>query len=329
MLNATPGNTGQLPRYVQRYALLIRRYAFELVVIGFILFTCVSRGLRVGVSIHDPEDIVAEQSALSYSSISPFQFSLPKLGDIFAFSVVASEEIISFTPSPDALAALNERQTATSVPVATSVAHEHVNAIDIKAPAAPGYDDFNSVAVTDDPAPHLSNLTLVLSPDYGVRKGLDPEIIKAKKARVQRYLNAFAAAAQDEMREYGIPASITLAQGLLESNAGDSKLARQSNNHFGIKCRSKCLGCTCRNYGDDTRYDMFRVFDSVADSFREHSILLNSKRYAKLKKHGMDYQKWAHGLKSCGYATDKRYAHKLIKIIENLELDQYDEAVAA
>ncbi len=330
MLNATPSSTGQLPRYVQRYALLIQRYAFELLVIGFIMFTCVSRGLRVGVSIHDPEELLAKQSAMTYSSISPFQFSLPKLGDIFAFSVVTSEEIISFKPSEDALAALNERRSANvPKPVATTVAHEHVNAIDIQAPAEPGYDDFNSVALTDDPAPHISNMTLVLSPDYGERKGLAPEIIKAKKARVQRYLNAYATAAQDEMREYGIPASITLAQGLLESNAGDSKLARQSNNHFGIKCRSKCLGCTCRNYGDDTRYDMFRVFDSVADSFREHSVLLNSKRYAKLKKHGMDYKKWAHGLKSCGYATDKRYAHKLIKIIENLELDRYDEAVAA
>ena len=126
------------------------------------------------------------------------------------------------------------------------------------------------------------------------------------------------------MDEYGIPASITLAQGLLESNAGDSKLAVVSNNHFGIKCRKKCLGCTCRNYGDDTRYDMFRVFDSATESFREHSELLNTSRYAKLKKHGLDYKKWAHGLKSCGYATDKRYGHKLVKIIENLELDRYD-----
>ena len=188
-------------------------------------------------------------------------------------------------------------------------------------------DDFSSVATTDDPAPHISNLTLVLSPDYGKRKGLAPHIIAAKKQRVRNYVARYAAAAQHEQRDYGIPASITLAQGLLESNAGDSKLAVNSNNHFGIKCRSKCLGCTCRNYGDDTRYDMFRVFATVGESFREHSLLLNTPRYAKLKAHGTDYRRWAHGLRACGYATDKRYGDKLIKIIEELRLDRYDRTV--
>ncbi len=201
------------------------------------------------------------------------------------------------------------------------------------APAEPSGDnkadplDIYSVAPTRDPAPHISNLTLVLSPDYGERKRLAPHIIAAKRQRVQHYLNQYAPAARREMRTHGVPASITLAQGLLESNAGDSKLAVDSKNHFGIKCRAKCLGCTCRNYGDDTRYDMFRVFDSVADSYREHSMLLNSPRYAKLKQHGLDYRKWAHGLKQCGYATDKRYAQKLIAIIEHLKLDQYDAPV--
>jgi hypothetical protein len=166
----------------------------------------------------------------------------------------------------------------------------------------------------------------ILSPDYGERKGLPKRIIKAKKERVQVYLRRYAKTAQQEMAASGILASITLAQGLLESNAGDSKLAVNSNNHFGIKCRSKCIGCTCRNYGDDTRYDMFRVFTSAAESFREHSKLLNTKRYAKLKSYGTDYVKWAHGLKSCGYATDKKYGHKLVKIIENLGLDQYDRS---
>ena len=184
---------------------------------------------------------------------------------------------------------------------------------------------FNEVAVTDDPAPHISNLTLVLSPDYGERKGLAPRIIKAKKARVQNYIDTYLPIAKAEMEEFGIPVSITLAQGLLESNAGDSKLSRVSNNHFGIKCRKKCLGCTCRNYGDDTRYDMFRVFDSPAESFREHSELLNTSRYKKLKSYGMDYYKWAHGLKACGYATDKKYGEKLVTIIENLGLWEYDQ----
>jgi flagellum-specific peptidoglycan hydrolase FlgJ len=184
--------------------------------------------------------------------------------------------------------------------------------------------DFHDVAETDDPAPHISNLTLVLSPDYARRKRLSPRIVAAKKQRVQDYLDRYAAVARREMREFGIPASITLAQGLLESNAGDSKLARESNNHFGIKCRRKCRGCTCRNYSDDSHYDMFRVFTDPLESFREHSNLLQLDRYRKLKTYGKDYRKWAHGLKRAGYATDKRYAHKLIKIIEELELTRYD-----
>lgn len=309
--------------FLFRYVQIAKYYAFEIMLISFILYTCISRGMKVGVTIHDPEIPATEASALSYSAIMPMTFKLPDLSgiaDLFAFSVITQEHIISVEPSEEMKQSILEKQQHNN----KTTKHKHVNAIDIAAPATDGFDDFNSVAETDDPAPHISNLTLVLSPDYGERKGLPANIIKAKKQRVQRYLRLYAKAAQKEMEAYGIPASITLAQGLLESNAGDSKLARQSNNHFGIKCRSKCLGCTCRNYGDDTRYDMFRVFDSVSESYREHSVLLSSKRYAKLKKHGTDYKKWAHGLKACGYATDKRYAQKLIKIIENLDLDKYD-----
>lgn len=324
MSNFTQEAAISMPAYLERIVRWLKRYAFEILLICFILYTCVSRGMTIGINIHDPE--VSEQEAadqLSFSAVFPFDISAPSLASIFNFEVLDHTTFISVEPSSEVQAMLTASQSESAI--TSTDAHEHVNAIEIAAPASDGQDDFNSIAETDDPAPHISNLTLVLSPDYGVRKGLAPEIIRAKKARVQRYLDRYSAAAQDEMRTYGIPASITLAQGLLESNAGDSKLARKSNNHFGIKCRSKCLGCTCRNYGDDTRYDMFRVFDSVADSYREHSILLNSKRYARLKNYGLDYKKWAHGLKACGYATDKRYAHKLIKIIEELKLDAYDE----
>lgn len=171
----------------------------------------------------------------------------------------------------------------------------------------------------------FANLTFILSPDYAERKNIDPAIVKAKKKHVYNYINQYKGLALAEMEQFGIPASITLAQGLLESNAGDSRLSSESNNHFGIKCRSKCKGCTCRNYTDDDVYDMFRVFDSSWESYREHSRLLTSKRYRhllKLKK--TDYKKWAHGLKKAGYATDKRYAEKLIKIIETLKLYRLD-----
>jgi hypothetical protein len=173
----------------------------------------------------------------------------------------------------------------------------------------------------------FSNLTFVLSPDYAERHRVRPDIARQKVAVCQDYARQYAPIARDEMRQYGVPASIKLAQALLESNAGESRLAKESNNHFGIKCRSKCRGCTCRNYTDDDIYDMFRVFENASESFREHSILLNSARYKHLLELSPDdYKGWARGLKKAGYATDKRYAEKLIQIIEFLELHQYDRA---
>lgn len=171
----------------------------------------------------------------------------------------------------------------------------------------------------------FSNLTFVLSPDYGDRHNVRPAIVKQKVQNCKDYVSAYLPLAKEERQKYGIPVSITLAQGLLESNAGDSRLAQESNNHFGIKCRRKCRGCTCRNYNDDDIYDMFRVFESVGESYREHSILLNNSRYKHLLKlPKSDYVSWSHGLKKAGYATDKRYAQKLIQIIEFLNLDRYD-----
>lgn len=173
----------------------------------------------------------------------------------------------------------------------------------------------------------FSNLTFVLSPDYGERHNVDPAIVREKIQNCKDYVKTYRKIAIQEMKAYGIPASITLAQGLLESNAGDSRLSVESNNHFGIKCKSKCRGCTCRNYNDDDIYDMFRVFVSPEESYREHSLLLNGKRYRHLLDLDLtDYENWAHGLKKAGYATDKRYAYKLIKIIEELQLDKYDRA---
>ncbi len=172
----------------------------------------------------------------------------------------------------------------------------------------------------------MSNLTPILSPGYAKRKGIDPEIAEAKVELAKNYVRRFAPIAIREMKQYGIPASITLAQGLLESNVGESRLSSESNNHFGIKCRSKCRGCTCRNYSDDDIYDMFRVFDSAWESFREHSKLLASPRYKHLTKYETtDYKNWAYGLKNAGYATDKRYAEKVIQIIDFLDLHEYDD----
>lgn len=279
---------------INRLFAFLLRFGFELAILLFILYVCFSRGLAIQVDFHEPAPAVSGTETISEAGLGAW---FTNVGRRVMNGAVARRESHAITDLPEPAAA-----------------------------AAP--DDFNSVAPTDDPAPHISNLTLVLSPDYGARKGLPRSVIAAKRKRVSDYILRHAPAARREMREYGIPASITLAQALLESNAGDSKLAVDSNNHFGIKCRTKCLGCTCRNYGDDTRYDMFRVFETVAESFREHSLLLNTTRYARLHGYGDDYRKWAHGLKACGYATDKRYAEKLITIIENLDLARFDRAGA-
>lgn len=139
------------------------------------------------------------------------------------------------------------------------------------------------------------------------------------------YVDRFKKVAIDEMEKYGVPASISLAQGLIESRAGTSKLAVENNNHFGIKCFSRnCKKGHCTNFTDDTHKDFFRKFKTPWESWHAHSQLLASGRYAKLKRYGRDYRKWAYGLKAIGYATDRSYAEKLVGIIERYDLHKYD-----
>lgn len=176
-------------------------------------------------------------------------------------------------------------------------------------------------------AARLSNLSVVFNSDkYFKDKNISQAVVDMKLNTCKVYIEKFSKTAQEEAEIFNIPASITLAQGLLESNAGHSQLALKENNHFGIKCKSKCLGCRCANYTDDNKYDMFRIFDSAWYSYREHSKLLMGKRYRYLSKlDRSDYKNWAKGLKSSGYATDKKYAEKLIKIIEFFKLDRFDK----
>lgn len=143
------------------------------------------------------------------------------------------------------------------------------------------------------------------------------------------YIERFHKIATTEMDKYGVPASIALAQGLIESRAGDSKLARNNNNHFGIKCFSRrCPKGHCTNFTDDTHKDFFRKYQNPWESWRAHSQMLASGRYGKLKKYGHDYRQWAYGLKKLGYATDRTYAEKLIDMIERYNLQQYDKSGA-
>ncbi len=170
-------------------------------------------------------------------------------------------------------------------------------------------------------------LSLVLHPELVRSKRLPQAVVRRHRRHIQTYLDRYSPLAVRQMKQYHIPASITLAQALLESDAGDSPLATQSNNHFGIKCRRKCRGCTCRNYADDDAYDMFRVFRSVEEGYREHARLLTGARYRHLLRlPAADYRRWAVGLKKAGYATDPHYADKLIRLIEELQLYRYDRA---
>lgn len=149
-----------------------------------------------------------------------------------------------------------------------------------------------------------------------------------RKKETLEYIDKYKDVAMEEMVKYKIPASITLAQGILESGNGQSKLARKGNNHFGIKCHSNWKGKTMR-LDDDAPKECFRVYKTPEESYRDHSkFLKNGQRYAFLFNLKItDYKAWAKGLKKAGYATLPTYANVLINLIETYDLQQYDEMV--
>ena len=154
---------------------------------------------------------------------------------------------------------------------------------------------------------------------------LGPRRVWAQGPTYERYIERYAPEAVNQMKKYGIPASITLAQGLLESAAGTSTLARKGNNHFGIKCGGTWKGpYMLRN--DDAPNEKFRVFLIALESYEDHSLFLrNGRRYASLfQLSATDYKGWAHGLKRAGYATSPTYASSLIQLIERYDLHKYD-----
>lgn len=142
----------------------------------------------------------------------------------------------------------------------------------------------------------------------------------------EAYINTWRETAVQQQQDYGIPASITMAQALLESAAGKSELAVNANNHFGIKCTSEWFGGVYY-YDDDSKGECFRQYSDAADSFKDHSLFLKRPRYTTCFEIAIeDYEGWAHRLKACGYATDPLYAHKLIKIIEDYKLYELDKS---
>ena len=171
------------------------------------------------------------------------------------------------------------------------------------------------------------HISAILSPEGLRKRGLPDNEIETLRTTCEKYVERFAPIAIVEMKQFGIPASITLAQGLLESDAGNSRLAKANNNHFGIKCFSKkCRKGHCSNYSDDHHKDFFRMYISVWKSYRDHSNFLKKSRYRKcFRLERTDYKGWARELKKAGYATDSKYADKLVEIIEEMSLWTFDK----
>ena len=154
-------------------------------------------------------------------------------------------------------------------------------------------------------------------------------LLFAQETSRAEYIFKYKDLAVAEMNKYGIPASITLAQGLLESGNGNSELARKARNHFGIKCHNSWDGKKVY-YDDDEAQECFRKYPTVAASYRDHSEFLQKARYANLFELAItDFKGWAKGLKKAGYATNPKYAELLIKIIEDNQLHQYDKPTDA
>lgn len=148
--------------------------------------------------------------------------------------------------------------------------------------------------------------------------------LNAQNRTYQQYIEKYKFVAIKKMTEYKIPASITLAQGILESGAGTSHLARTANNHFGIKCYDGWKGASVYK-NDDKKGECFKKYKTVDESFDDHSVFLKRDRYKSLfNLKTTDYKGWANGLQSAGYATDKNYAKKLIELIEMYNLHSYD-----
>ena len=148
-----------------------------------------------------------------------------------------------------------------------------------------------------------------------------------KRMSSQDYIARYKDDAIRDMQKTGVPASITLAQGMYESENGNSRLAREANNHFGIKCHKEWSGPTFIK-DDDTKNECFRKYETVLESYDDHSNFLRTReRYRFLFDYEItDYKKWAYGLKKAGYATNPEYANKLIRIIEDNNLNELDFA---
>ena len=152
------------------------------------------------------------------------------------------------------------------------------------------------------------------------------DVEKTVEQKINFYVKKYAPAATKNMRFFKIPASITLAQGILESGYGEGTLAKKANNHFGIKCHKEWKGKSI-THDDDEKNECFRSYKNPLRSYRDHCLfLVDRDRYSSLfTLNRKDYKGWAVGLKAAGYATDPKYADKLISLIERFNLTRFDE----
>ncbi|WP_040248297.1 glucosaminidase domain-containing protein [Psychroserpens mesophilus] len=174
--------------------------------------------------------------------------------------------------------------------------------------------------------PKTERVIIKTEPEKPVSSETSPKATSYANA-TEAYIANFSAIAKEEMRKYKIPASITLAQGILESGSGKGRLAVEANNHFGIKCH----GWTGQKiyHDDDASQECFRKYQHAESSFEDHSTFLTGRsRYSKLfQLREDDYKGWAKGLRAAGYATDKKYPDKLISLIERYQLYKFDDEV--
>lgn len=173
-----------------------------------------------------------------------------------------------------------------------------------------------------------SNKKSSIKKEVNTEKLIATSNVTATKASIEEYIEAYKMVAMENMKVYGIPASIKLAQGILESGSGSGRLSQIANNHFGIKCKEDWKGESI-SHTDDAPNECFRKYTSPLESFKDHSEFLANRPYYKnlftLDKR--DYVGWAKGLKKAGYATDPKYPDKLISLIERYKLYEYDSKV--
>ncbi|MEY1639934.1 glucosaminidase domain-containing protein [Tenuifilum osseticum] len=168
----------------------------------------------------------------------------------------------------------------------------------------------------------------ILAALFFILTGIHLSVFAQNKISREEYISMYSHIAVNNMKQFGVPASITLAQAMLESDNGNSTLAVKANNHFGIKCHKDWTGATIY-HDDDRKGECFRKYKNPEQSFNDHSLFLRGgKRYAFLfDLTPTDYKAWAHGLKKAGYATNPKYAELLIKIIEDNELFRFDQGI--